>query len=274
MSGRISSTSISAVLALAVCGGCARHYRAQGMVLQVQPDRRTLVVAHREIRGYMPAMAMPFLVDGAVDLRSVEPGARVAFELVVRKHRTVARNVKVLTTASEFPLPAPAEKLSIGDPVPDFALYDQLARPVHLSDFRGKTVAIDFIYTRCPLPEVCPRLSANFARLQRQFRGREVVLLSVSLDPQYDTPEVLTAYASIWRADPAIWRFLTGPVAEVKTVASRFGLVYWAEEGLLTHTSQTCVIGRDGRLAGRVEGSYYDAGQLEQLIALELEASR
>jgi protein SCO1/2 len=118
---------------------------------------------------------------------------------------------------------------------------------------------------------VCPRLSAGFARLQKRFAAGDLVLLSVTLDPQYDTPDVLALYAKIWRADPARWHFLTGDLAEVQRVAARAGIIYWPEEGLLTHTSETALIGRDGKLVALIEGSGYSAGQLGDLIALELE---
>jgi protein SCO1/2 len=171
-------------------------------------------------------------------------------------------------------LPPNPDRVPVGAPMPDFTLTDQSSRPVRLSDFKGKVVAVDFIYTRCPLPDVCPRLSANFARLQSRFRermGRDLMLLSITIDPQYDTPQVLLGYAKIWNARPDGWRFLTGQDAAIEVVARRFGMSYWPEEGLITHTSQTGVIARDGRLAAQVDGSSFTPSQLGDLIQLELE---
>src|SRR6185436_9646649 len=122
-----------------------------------------------------------------------------------------------------------------------------------------------FIYTRCPLPEVCPRLSANFARLQRRFEthlGRDLVLLSITLDPGYDTSATLLEYAKIWKARPEGWRFLTGPQPEIEALAQRFGMSFWAEDGAITHNSRTAVLSRTGRLAAVVDGSSYQVGQL------------
>ena len=149
--------------------------------------------------------------------------------------------------------------------MPDFTLTDQDDRVVKLSDFRGQLIAVDFIYTRCPMPDVCPRLSANFARLQKRFGGK-IVLLSISLDPEYDTPAVLTDYAHRWRADSESWRFLTGSMEDVRKVAGRFGVVYWAEEGAITHTSSTAIIDPDGRLRAVVEGSSFTSQQLIDLV--------
>jgi protein SCO1/2 len=259
--------------------GCAKHYTVDGLVLRVEREKQTVVVSHNAIPRYMPAMAMPFRVRRAAELDGLAAGERVNFQLVVHRGQSFARSFRALAEdgTDTIRLAPVAEKVAVGDPLPDFGLIDQSSRPVRLSDFRGKVVAVNFIYTRCPLPDVCPRLSANFARVQKRFGrrlGAELMLLSVTLDPQYDTPEVLTKYAKIWRANPEGWRFLTGDLREIQGVAGRFGMVYWPEEGLMTHTSQTCVVARDGRLAALVAGSSYSAAQLGDLIELELEDPR
>ena len=245
------------------------------MVLRVDPAKQTFVVSHRDIQGYMPAMVMPFTVKRPAELSGLEPGARVAFQLAVTRHSAIARHIERRgESVKAAPLPSPPEKLTLGSSVPDFSLTDQGCQPVRLSDFRGKVVALDFIYTRCPLPDVCPRLSANFARLQRRFAaqlGTGVVLLSITIDPQYDTPGVLAKYAKLWKADPAGWHFLTGSLEEIGRVAARFGMLYWPEEGSMTHTSQTGIIARNGTLAAVVDGPAYAVSQLGDLIASQLE---
>jgi protein SCO1/2 len=251
------------------------------MVLQVDAPARTLLISHGDIADYMPAMTMPFPAPRRADLAQLYPGAQVEFDLVVRKSASHIDHVRRIGGASviedrgdRIVLPPNRDLVAVGSIMPDFALIDQLGRPVRLSDFRGKVVVVDFIYTRCPLPDVCPRLSANFARLQNRFRDRlerDLQLLSITIDPQYDTPQVLMGYAKIWNARPPAWRFLTGADSDVGIVARRFGMNYWPEEGLITHTSETGVIARDGRLAARVNGSTFLAGQLGDLIARELE---
>lgn len=240
------------------------------MVLRVDPQARSILVSHHDIPGYMPAMTMPFSAAPGEDIGTLRAGSRIEFRLRVRDGESRAENIRIIRQEFDFPVAKPVP-LPPGVLVPDFRLTDQSGRTVRLSDFRGKAVVIDFIYTRCPLPEVCPRLSANFARLQRRFQPESVVLLSITLDPQYDTPAVLTAYAKIWKADPEGWRFLTGTVEEIREVAERFGMIYWPEDGSLTHTSQTIVIRRDGRLAAVVEGSRYPVSQLIDLVATEAE---
>jgi protein SCO1/2 len=243
-----------------------------------------MVVSHRAIPGYMDAMTMPFRVRSASELQSLQRGDQVEFELVVRKRASLAEKVRAGANAevanarigeAPLPLPIPAEKLAVGMPLTDFQLINQSAQQVRLSDFAGRVIAVNFIYTRCPLPEVCPRLSANFAHLQKRFRERmerDLVLLSITLDSQHDTPAVLANYAKRWGAGEG-WHFLTGDSAGIQRLASQLGLVYWPEDGLLTHTSQTGVISRDGRLSALIEGSSYEEDQLGDLIALQLEVS-
>ena len=242
----------------------ARTYAVDGIVVALDPAARTMLVSHRPIPGYMPAMVMPFHVAASSDLASLHPGSRVQFDLAVDRQHSLARNVRVTGQSEVRPAPA---AIPIGAPLPDFRLNDQNGRTVTAADLQGHVVAIDFIYTRCPLPDVCPRLSANFALLARRFAGR-VVLLSVTVDPDYDTPTILAAYARRWNADPHTWRFLTGDVAPL---AAALGEVYWFDEGSIGHNSMTSIFGREGRLVAVVEGAAHRPDQLADLISRQLE---
>ena len=253
-------------MACVLLAGCSRHYKVEGLILQTDSANRTILVSHKPIEGYMGAMAMPFHVAPNEDLAKLTPGTRVDFELRVAKHQSLARNVKAVETKLDYQAPKAANQVPIGAAVPDFSLIDQSGRLVHLSDFRGRVVAVDFIYTRCPLPDVCPRLSASFAYLNKHLRDRDVTLLSITIDPQYDTPAVLEQYANRYGADFAMWHFLTGAGDQIQTVAGLFGLTYWPEEGSITHTMATAVIGRDGKLAARIEGSSYRPDQLRAMM--------
>ena len=253
----------------------AKTWAVDGIVIAVDPVARTMLVSHRPIvnsRGgnYMGAMAMPFRVGSSEELKGLQPGDRVTFELVVDKTKSLARGVR-RTGAGPGAIPPPKEKLRIGGALPDFALSDQAGNVVRLSELRGRVLAIDFIYTRCPLPDVCPRLSASFATVAKRLRGQEVTLLSVTVDPEYDTPEVLADYARRWGAAGLNWRFLTGDVSKL---AGALGEVYWTDEGSIGHNSATAIVGRDGRLAATLEGSSWRADQLEKLILHQLETPK
>ena len=180
--------AIAAVITLASPGCGSRRYPVSGMVLQIDRGERTMVVSHERIPGYMDPMAMPFRVRDAASLDLLQPGMRVEFTLVVNKQESWAERVRLASGARIEPdleraAPAPSISVGLGQPVPDFELTDQQGRPVKLSQFAGKVVAVTFIYTRCPLPDVCPRLSSNFARMQERFGaqlGRDLVLFSVT----------------------------------------------------------------------------------------------
>ena len=266
---------VALTLAATSLGGCAtRRYPVSGMVLQVDKQRQTLLVSHERIPGYMDAMAMPFRVRDAKALELLRPGMRVEFQLVVNRQESWAERVRLKGGAQfeadpQAPAPQPANSVVAGQPVPDFELTDQNRRPVKLSQFAGKVVAITFIYTRCPLPDYCPRLSNNFARLQERFGdrvGRDLTLLTVTFDPQYDGPEVLAAYGRGFKANPDGWRFLSGPMPEIRRVCGIFGVDFWPDEGQITHSMRTAVIDRQGRLAANLTGSDFTPQQLGDLV--------
>lgn len=157
--------------------------------------------------------------------------------------------------------------------MPDFELTDHTGARVLLSQFRGKVVAVNFIYTRCPLPDYCPRMTNNFAELLKRFSkavGKELVLLSLTFDPQHHTPQVLSDYAKSFRVKVPGWRFLTGNRQEISRVCGLFGVEYWPDQGMITHNLQTGLIDREGRLAANVEGKDYSAQQLGDLVELLL----
>ncbi len=242
----------------------ARTLHLEGLVVSVGPSGNEFTVSHQAVPGVMPAMVMPLKLARP---RALKPGDRITFDL----KKGLARNVKVFDARTEgvtgFRFPVPQEMLRPGQRVPDFSLNDQLGQPVRLEDFRGKVVLVNFIYTRCPLPEVCPRLTAAFAALARRFTGSDLIFLSITLDPAFDTPSVLAEYARRSGARGDRWRFLTG---DTTPVARQFGLVHWAEEGVIVHTSSTAVIDREGRLAAIVEGSSFRLEQLADLVKQKL----
>ncbi len=137
-----------------------------------------------------------------------------------------------------------------------------------LSQFRGKVVAVNFMYTTCQLPDFCLRVVNNFGVLQKRFKerlGRDLVLLTITFDPVRDRPDVLARYASQWKPDPDTWRFLTGSVPDVQRVLEMFGMAAFPNDGLMDHSLRTALIGRDGKLAANIEGNKYSPDQLADL---------
>jgi protein SCO1/2 len=288
------------LLALAACifvsnvlAAAAARYPVTGVILSIDKPHRSFVASCSAVPGYMKAMVMPIAVREPKALEGLKPSTFVDFTLVVEKDRSYAENVRVheyenlsqeqllvrrleLLSRLDSTKPPPAS-LAIGAPVPDFTLTDQTGQRVSLSRFLDKVVGVTFIYTSCPLPDYCFRLSNNFGRVQKRFAGRmgsDLVLLSITFDPVHDQPGVLAKYASIWKADPNSWHFLTGTLPEVKAVCQRFGLNFWPDGGALAHSMHTLVIDREGKLAANFEGNQFSAEQLGDFVETTLNHAR
>jgi protein SCO1/2 len=261
------------VLAILATAGCATHHEARGVVLRVDPDARTMIVSHDAVPGVMDAMVMPFDLRDPRDARAVVPGDRLAFRISTHKGRTRIDRLRLLSAAlpaaPSAAVPAQAMAVKLGEPVPDFTLTSHHGGPLTLSSLRGKAVAVAFIYTRCPLPDYCPRLMTNFRAVKQRFAermNRDLVLLTVTFDPQFDTTETLRNYSRRHGADVEGWHFLTGAKDDIGRVCELFGVEFWPEEGLITHTLRTAVVDRNGRLAATLEGKDYSGRQLGDLL--------
>jgi protein SCO1 len=264
-------------MVMTVCGGCAKRYTTRGVVVHADPAPvERITISHEAIPGYMDAMVMPFTVRPPANAAAGEvmPGDRVEFRLrVTRKESWIDRLSVVSAARPDAGLtrsPSRASLVAIGTPAPDITLTDHRGREVSLASLRGQAVAVTFIYTRCPLPDYCPRMLANFKEVQRRFAdrlGKQLTLLVVTFDPQHDTVDTLNAYARAHNADVPGWHFLTGPLPEITRMCEAFGIEFWPDEGLLSHTLQTAVLDRAGTLAGTIEGSAYSGRQLGDLLA-------
>jgi len=257
---------------------CASHHTGNGLVLRVDRPGAVVTISHDALPDFMDAMAMPFDLKGPAREVTLSPGDRIRFRLAVKKGQSWVDRVEIVSAAPVDAglqqTPAAPVLVAVGSPMPDFTLTDQAGVPVALSELKGKVVAVTFIYSRCPLPDYCPRMIENFRVVRQRFAARmakDLILLTISFDPKYDTPEILTRYASSQRAGGTGWHFLTGDPANIERVCNAFGIQYWAEEGLITHTLQTAVIDREGRLAATVEGKDFTPQQLGDLVGAVLE---
>jgi protein SCO1/2 len=274
-------------------GWAAEHHAALGVVLEVDRARRSVRVSCQEIPGYMDAMVMDFPVRNSTELDGLQRGALIDFTLVVEKDSAYAEGIRTHSFQSTDPEPMAVrqlnlledlvgagsdktKKLGIGDRVPDFSLVDQSSRSVSLSSFAGKVIGITFMYTHCPLPNYCFRLSNNFGMVRKRFSerlGRDLVLLNISFDPVHDQPDVLAQYAHNWNAAGVPgWYFLTGPAPEVKKVCHEFGMNFWQDEGLITHALHTMILDRQGKIVANLEGNEITAKQLGDLFESLLSA--
>jgi protein SCO1 len=267
----------------------SQQYPVKGLVLKVDKSRQEMVVSCQSIPGYMDAMAMTFPVRDSKELVALKPGTMIEFTLVIDKKAPIAENIQIHgfqnleldpTEARRLALlngtlkSNPSKMLTVGQTVPDFALIDQSGQAVKLSQFAGKLVVINFMYTRCPFPNYCFRLSNNLGQLQKRFPqklSRDLVLLSITFDPVHDQPEALTKYAATWHANLKGWHFLTGPVSDIQNVSQEFGMDFWPEEALMVHSLHTVIIDRKGKLASNIEGNEFTAAQLGDLVQAMLD---
>lgn len=245
----------------AACGPTGRQYELRGQVLAVDPVRREITIKHDDIVGFMPAMTMPFRVNDPRLLEQRAPGDLVTVTLVVEEtdaYLTGLRKIGHADVVTALPLPPASsgfELLKTGEFAPDQAFVDQDGRPRTLADWTGKAIALTFIYTRCPYPTFCPLMDRQFAAIQKAVTAdaalrRQVHLISVSFDPEYDTPAVLRQHATTLGAEPDLWSFVTGPRDDVDRFAARFGvsIVRGNTPADFTHTLRTAVLDRDRRV--------------------------
>lgn len=235
------------------------HYPAHGIVRDVQPAIGQIVIEHEDIPGLMPAMTMNFEADPDL-LAGVRPGQSIEF--VVAFDGSSYQVTRIRDGAGPNPgaeraaAPQLGDVASVSDAAPEFALVDQDGGPLTLAALRGTAVVLDFPYTSCPGP--CPILTSTLVTLQNllpaDVRAR-TRFVSITLDPDVDTPERLREYALARGADLASWSFLTGPRADVETVVKRYGIgTLRNPDGTIGHLSVVFLLDPDGRIARRYVG--------------------
>jgi len=275
--------ALLAAMAISVVAQQPVRHSMSGMVLKVDASQKSVVVSHDAVSGVMPAMTMPFEVRDVKELNGLVPGAIVSFTLVLTKDVGYIERVKTIRYQSVEQDPISARRLrllanltggdrktlNIGQAVPDFTLINQSRQRVSLGQFKGKVVGVNFIYTSCVLPQFCYRVANHFGVVRDRFKdrmGKDLVLLTITFDPARDTPDVLAQYAKQWKADAKTWHFMTGNSADVEKVCGLFGVDFFADEGLMSHSVRTAVIDRQGVLVANIEGNRYTAAQLGDLV--------
>ena len=278
------------IVALLVLVSADERHTMTGVVLRVDPATRTMVVSTDKVPGFMDAMAMPFSVPQAAMLNGLKPGTMIEFTYVVDKGASHADAIRVrgfenleqkplelrrLKLLNDLASPeSRAGVLAVEQRVPDFVLTDQNRQRVTLSNLAGKVVAVTFTYIRCPNPAYCFRLANNFSQLQKRFKdrlGRDLVFLTIVIDPEHDQKGALAEYARTWTTDANVWHFLTGPAPEIRRVSHMFGVDFWGDEGSIIHSFKTAVIDRQGKLAANLEGNQFSPQQLGDVVKTVLE---
>jgi protein SCO1/2 len=250
-----------------------RRFPLTGVVVSADRARKILVVRHNEVAGYMPAMTMEFAVS-AGDAATARPGERIRADLVVGPGDSLRlENLWPDDKVAHDSIEAGALMLrqdtlakggqayrEVGDTVPDFVLYDQDGRVVNSARFRGKQVMLNFIYTRCPVANMCPLSTSKMMATQalaRELGVPGIEFVSITLDPAHDTPGVLREYANDRGIDTGNFSFLTGPEPAIRDLLTQFGVIAEFKGEILDHTLATLLIDEKGRIAWRADGSQW-----------------
>lgn len=245
-------------------------YALTGQVIGVDTERQTVLVDHDEIPGYMPRMVMEFAVAPG-DLKWMQEGMYLRARMfqteegyrleqvwpvdprddaIVEQSGAALRQDTVIRGRGAF--------REVGEDLPDFALYDQDGHVVQPARFEGKQLVLNFIFTRCPDPKMCPASTAKMMQVQAAGREKGVTnlqLVSITLDPEYDTPGVLNTYAAARGIDTANFSFLTGPESAILDLMTQLGVLAFPEDGLLRHTLATLLIDVQGKIIYRSDTS-------------------
>jgi len=253
----------------------------RGLVRNIAPDRHKAVIRHEAIPNYMPAMTMEFNVRDTNELSGIAVGDLVRFRLTATEETHWIDRVSKIASTTNF---APATKAQIsptqiaelkpGDLLPDSELIAESGRTIRFSDFRGKALAFTFIFTRCPLPDYCPRMGNNLAQT------RELILanthaptnwqfLSISFDPDFDKPAVLSSYANFYRnGNPDRWLFAAAPMGSLAQLAPRLDLMVNREPGgSISHNLRTVVLDQQGRIYRQFDGNQWTPAQLARALS-------
>jgi len=239
-----------------------KTFQARGVVRELKPGGKTVVIRHEDVANYMPAMTMPFDVKDDAELKGLQPGDGITFQInVTDRDAWIDHITKLSTPPPVQPAARPkwrvvrdVELLKLGDALPEYHFTNELGRAVSTREFKGQALVFTFFFTRCPYPTFCPFLSHSFEDTQTKLQAMaggpaNWHLLSISFDTEIDSPATLKAYAGMYHYDPKQWSFATGDLTEITAIADQVGAYFGHDEsGGITHNLRTVVVDAQGRV--------------------------
>lgn len=258
----------------------AQLYETRGVVRGFSPDRQIVEIEHETIPDFMPSMTMPFSSRNPKEIVNLGVGDAIAFRMIVTKRdfwidriRKVDRNEVQVAEPNAAPPQTTNQsaRLRDGDEMPVFSLTNQNGERVRLDTFRGRPFVLTFVFTRCPIPNFCPRMSSNFAELQGAIKTgtgpvAQTRLLSISLDPTFDGPSVLKEYGKHLQFDSFIWTFATGSETETNALTEAFSVYRKTEGGTISHGLATVLIDKNGRIDKIWRGNGWTISEVVEAI--------
>lgn len=259
------ATTAASTNATAALPPDAKIFEVKGVVKEVLPAENQVRIEHERIPDYMDAMTMLFDVKDTNELTGLAPGDNISFRMIVtdddgwidRITRLGITTPVVANAPDTFRRAREVEPLKVGDAMPNYSFTNEFGNEVKLEEFKGKAVAFTFIFTRCPYPDYCPRMSKGFEAVQKLLKSSANAptnwhLLSITIDPQFDTPTVLKNYATTYRYDSNRWSYLTGPLIDITAIAEQFGLLFWRPDpnqpAGINHNLRTVVLTASGKV--------------------------
>jgi protein SCO1/2 len=256
------------ILLLCVLAGCrsgkpaneaatAQIYQLKGIVVAADASKGEVSIDGEAIPGFMGAMTMPYKLAQPGVATELHPGDHIVARLRVSDAASMIDQVDVTGQAKPDYKPSKVYNVpAAGQSVPDFKFLNQNGKTIAIDQFRGKVLLVTFIYTRCPLPDYCIRMSRNFATIQHQLAAdpklyNKTHLLSISFDPAYDTPKVLRSYGTSYSGGEAFshWDFVAPAPSDVDAVDQFFDVaVSPGSSNTLTHTLSTVIIAPSGKI--------------------------
>ena len=240
--------------------GPGKQYPVRGKVVSTDPSSGEVTLDGAAIPGFMEAMTMPYKLKNPGILGELHPGDQLAATLYVTDTSDVIDNIVITAQAKPDYKPSVFyHEIKPGDQVPDFSFVNQSGKEIHIDQFKGKVLLVTFIYTRCPLPDFCPRMSQNFAKIDNALAADPALyakthLLSISFDPAYDTPAVLRSYGGAYTGNYtqekfAHWDFAAPSKDEQNAVDKFFDVGVTPEQDrTITHSLSTVVITPEGKI--------------------------
>ena len=282
----------SLLLLTLLCTGCdpqtpapppatPRSFNVRGVIEAIPLDRHCLTINHEAIPQFMPAMTMDLTVKNPREMEGLQAGDTVTFRLLVGKEdhwiedlqRVTSIPLKPPQVPPTYPNLAHPAQLKIGEFFPDVELLRENGSTLRLADFRGQAVALTLIFTRCPLPDFCPRMNLFFQQTRALLRADQTApanwqLISLSFDPDFDSPTVLAQHALQYRGDnPDRWLFATTDKATIANFAKQFDFHFTSPNGSLVHNLRTLVLDPQGRLHQRFDGNQWTPQDLAKALA-------
>lgn len=257
-------------------------FQVKGVVKELKPDGKTVVIKHEAVPHYMEAMTMPFEVRDTNELRGLQSGDTVSFNMIVTDTDAWIDHVTKMNVPRIAELPSrptfrqvrDVDPLQVGDLLPEYHFTNELSQAINTKDFKGQAFAFTFFFTRCPYPTFCPLMSSNFEAAEKKLRAMANAptnwhLFSISFDTEVDSPTMLKAYAERYNYDPNHWNFLTGDLVDITAIGDQVGEYFGHDEtgGGITHNLRTVVIDTRGRVQKIIPDNKWTSDELvDELI--------